>query len=337
MTRIEKGEKVPGEEVAVALARVLGDEPELYLAWIHARYFSDPASTLEGLHRVGYRDSPSPLSRLRSEREREEKRVEKLAEKRRRLEREIEQRAEELLHRDEERAMETREIDESRLDDAVKTAGARQAKLTGPRSRMLRWAHAEQMREMPPDTAAEFPGVTDEGITFFSADLEAAEATVRDLRTPVHLPVLEYGLDPGKVPAESGHVVDWLWLDPCLLPHGPAPLFAYRIDREDLEGGPADLEPGALVILTRNVEDPPDPERLYAVRTPRSEKRAEGSGGGPVYVTRVRPKGDSLIVFPPGMSTDVEIIELDDGRDLSEILVGECLLFVRRAPGQPRE
>ena len=54
-------------------------------------------------------------------------------------------------------------------------------------------------------------------------------------------------------------------------------------------------------------------------------------------LTRVRRNEGSLIVFPPGMSTDVEIIELGEDRDLSRIVVAECLLVIRRAPGRPPE
>jgi transcriptional regulator with XRE-family HTH domain len=48
VTRIEKGDKVPGEEVAVRIAKVLDDDPELYLWWVHGRHMSDPERTLEG-------------------------------------------------------------------------------------------------------------------------------------------------------------------------------------------------------------------------------------------------------------------------------------------------
>jgi transcriptional regulator with XRE-family HTH domain len=339
MTRIEQGKKVPGEEVAVNLARALDDDPALYLAWIHGRYFSDPASVIEGLHRVGYRNSPSPQSRLRMEREREEKQVEKLTEKRRRLEREIEQRTDErrrLEHQIEERAGKDAPASESPgMGDAredIGNAGSRQANLTSPRSRLRHWKN--MLRSDQPEAPAEF--VADQ-VALMSEAPGLSERSVSYPGYPVRIPVLAHGLDPGEVPAESEHVVDWLWFDPNLLSGESKHVFAYRIDEGDAEVPAADAGPGTLVILTREIKDPPDPERFYAVRTPRSEERAEATGAGPVYLTRVRCNDDSLIVFPPGMSTDVEIIELGDDRDLSRILVGECLMFVRRAPGHPSD
>jgi transcriptional regulator with XRE-family HTH domain len=38
---IEKGVKIPAEEVAEAIARALEDEPELYRAWVHASRYQD--------------------------------------------------------------------------------------------------------------------------------------------------------------------------------------------------------------------------------------------------------------------------------------------------------
>jgi hypothetical protein len=148
------------------------------------------------------------------------------------------------------------------------------------------------------------------------------------------LPVLAYGVDPGRLPDESEAVIDWLWLDPALLPGEPAHLFAYRAEGSDVDGGSAEEVRGALVVLSRKVAATPDPERFYAVRTPRSEERARQGVAGPVFLTRVRRKDDSLLVFPPGTSTDVEILELGDDGDLSRIVVGECLLVIRHAPGR---
>ena len=51
MSLIENGEKIPSESVALQLARELGDDPELYLAWVHGARLSHPERTLRGLRR----------------------------------------------------------------------------------------------------------------------------------------------------------------------------------------------------------------------------------------------------------------------------------------------
>lgn len=56
---IEHGKKVPSEEIAVAIAGLLDDDPELYRAWVHSTRFSDPQSTLRGLQRLHYSPAPS--------------------------------------------------------------------------------------------------------------------------------------------------------------------------------------------------------------------------------------------------------------------------------------
>jgi transcriptional regulator with XRE-family HTH domain len=368
MTRIEKGEKVPGEEVAVALALALGDDPQLYLAWIHGRYFSDPESTLEGLQRVSYRGGPSsPRMRIRMEREVEERRLKELTARRRELEEEIEQRArkhaelerrigeQEEHHRDLERRIEEQSeayrkadeaVDVGAVDEGSEDLGAHPA-LHSIRSASLR-RHASRLRsrmerlevreDAPPSVAdlAEAGAILSEQVTFSSDSYPGAPLLAKpEAPLPFRVAVFDRGVDPGPRPDRSEEAVDRVWFDPGLLPGPPRNLFAYRVSAEELGGDPAG--PGALVILTRTVQDPPDPERLYAVRTPRSEKRAADSGFGPVYLTRVRRNDDTLIVFPPGMGTDVEIVELGKKHDLTRILVGEVLATVRRGPGQPAD
>lgn len=41
LSLIESGAKVPSEEIALALAKALGDNPDLYLAWVHAGRLQD--------------------------------------------------------------------------------------------------------------------------------------------------------------------------------------------------------------------------------------------------------------------------------------------------------
>ena len=62
VTMIERGKKVPSEEVAVAIAERLGDDPELYRAWVHSTRFTDPETTLRGFQRLFY----SPPASMRN-------------------------------------------------------------------------------------------------------------------------------------------------------------------------------------------------------------------------------------------------------------------------------
>ena len=64
VSMIETGKKVPAEDVAMRIAQVLGDDPELYGAWAHdAR--EDLRSTLTHLNRASrYRDSQELQNRL---------------------------------------------------------------------------------------------------------------------------------------------------------------------------------------------------------------------------------------------------------------------------------
>lgn len=62
---IEKGVKVPGEEVAEAIARALGDDPELYRAWARAGRHDDWLSAYRDMTRaVEYSSDPTARRRI---------------------------------------------------------------------------------------------------------------------------------------------------------------------------------------------------------------------------------------------------------------------------------
>ena len=64
---IESGARVPSEDVAVRLAQVLDDDPDLYLAWAQARDVKDLSSHLSRLTRLWhYRTDPRMRDRLGS-------------------------------------------------------------------------------------------------------------------------------------------------------------------------------------------------------------------------------------------------------------------------------
>jgi transcriptional regulator with XRE-family HTH domain len=64
---IENGVKVPSEEVAEAIARALGDDPELYRAWAQSGRIGDLEGAWARLHRARrFASSPALRRRLRS-------------------------------------------------------------------------------------------------------------------------------------------------------------------------------------------------------------------------------------------------------------------------------
>jgi transcriptional regulator with XRE-family HTH domain len=66
LSLIEKGAKVPSEEIAVSIARALDDDPEIYRAWVYASRYPDLTRHVERLARLErYGSDPRLRGRLR--------------------------------------------------------------------------------------------------------------------------------------------------------------------------------------------------------------------------------------------------------------------------------
>lgn len=87
LSLIEGGTKLPSDAIAIRLAEALDDDPELYLAWVHAGRHPDLSRHLDRLTRVqAMRRSPSLRAQVRSgDRLTEDEHVTGLASARRRM------------------------------------------------------------------------------------------------------------------------------------------------------------------------------------------------------------------------------------------------------------
>ncbi|HQR29473.1 MAG TPA: XRE family transcriptional regulator [Anaeromyxobacteraceae bacterium] len=183
------------------------------------------------------------------------------------------------------------------------------------------FSQAHRAETLPPtralllDSADEAPGTVE---TLRDA-LRAREA--RAGRSLVTAPVLEPGKDPGEreeIPRQLR--VDEMVIDPRLL---SAPIrgrpFVFRADEEVSRRVRDRVEPGDLVIVSRDLDDrAPEPGRVYVLRRE-----------GRVFLARLARFGDRFLVQPGPGETDMVDVGLSPGGPPKPAIAGEVVAVVR--------
>ena len=346
VTRIEKGEKVPGEEVAVKIAKILGDDPELYLWWVHGRFISDPERTLSGFRKIGSPETPASAAEpnavafLRSdprELEQEQARDRERAERNRtHLQHEIEKHGQLLKNLSDQRERLEHEVERQeetleRISPVGKTPRALRQPAMARLSRRLE-SRARKLMKMtesePTECDALMPQLAEDIEEFAGAMPEGPSLldSAQDPFGPIRVRLYDNA-------AESAQAPEWMWLDRSVLPEGVdgAKVVAHRLGDEDA-AHLGDLDAGDVVVVARGFNDPPDPERIYLVAA--THETAATGRSTATRLTRVRLKDDKLLLISEGERTDVEIIDLTPQRSLEHWLLGKVVAVIRSAPGE---
>jgi transcriptional regulator with XRE-family HTH domain len=296
---IEKGVKIPSEDVADAIARALGDDPELYRAWAQSYRLEDVESAWSRLHLARrYANSPMLRRRLSSGEDLEDETAAARAEY-------------------------EAEAAEARPAAAAET-GARESLDERPEERPLREDRFVPSNETPRERPVSGRAERTHGFLWKKAVAAASGGALARLRReaePLEIPVLDPGADPGSggIPPES--VLDVLLLDPRVLGREkPRRPFAYRLNEatiarvQDLyrrgDWVVIDSRPGVLTA-----------DRVHAVRL-----------HGRVILSRVIAKRDSLLLLPTEGESDVQVLDLPPGESPDRVIVG-CVVATVRGEG----
>jgi len=167
--------------------------------------------------------------------------------------------------------------------------------------------------------AAEEPAGSVEGEV--EKALARAESQGRSL---VSAPVLRPGDDPGEedeIPQQLR--IDRMVLDPRFLPSARLGRpFVFRADVEVARRVPDRVEQGDLVIVSRDLAPGGlGPEQVYALRL-----------GGRIVLGRVARVGDSFLVLPAPGRTEMEDLGLVAGRPLKPSVAGEVVAVLKVGP-----
>ncbi len=298
---IEKGTKVPSEEIAEKIARVLDDDPDLYRAWAHSTRVGDLEDTLTGVVRLMEISSDPRLRKLFSS-------------------------GDDIDTLDgvgEPEAAATEPGLRRGLERVRKLFGGRRAAEPAPATSEQPAAAAEPTHLA--EACASYPESADPTPTPSTAlSLEDIERALADSGSPAAAPVVEVtvlveGTDPDTAGRDGTRVPDTLMLDRRTLPGDEAgELFAYRIADGGFSGVRGQLAPGDLLVLARDV-GVLSPERVYAVRS-----------GKRVVLSRVMLKDRSLLLLPREGESRFEVVEVDDPQRLEDVIVGRVLLTMKR-------
>lgn len=151
-----------------------------------------------------------------------------------------------------------------------------------------------------------------------SAPLPAERAPTGS-HTVAAIPVLADGQDPDSVLAEGrgADAADRLLLDRRLVGRATTDLFVRVVTEADARHLRGLAEPGDHVVLRRGARVEPD--RICAVRT-----------NGRLALSRVLQSGRSLLLLPGEGESGFETVELRDGQELFDVVVGAHVLLIRR-------
>lgn len=232
---IEKGVKIPGEEVAVAIARALDDEPELYRAWALASRYQDLGSAWGDLTRAVRLSGDRQMRRWVSS-------------------------GKDMSEGPSEAEPAMPPPAPAAAPPPRKAARERPAPLT---------LETQSLRHVVDDAGPVRPEIeVMRGAPLpVSGTAQPARASARGTPQLLRVPVLEAGADPGngpQIPVEL--VVDDMLLDPRLV--GGARLdrpFAFRADAAAVERLQGEARAGDWVVVT-SLSGPLEPTALYAVR-----------------------------------------------------------------------
>jgi hypothetical protein len=134
----------------------------------------------------------------------------------------------------------------------------------------------------------------------------------------IELPVLPWGVDPGRPGTPLLSTPDTLWADTRLLPHtGREDVFAYRVTEvvPVVVGG--FLHPGGFLVMSRRVRRI-EPDRIYAVRL-----------GQRLALGRVALKKNLLLLLPLRGSGDFEAMRVESQQRAHERLAAASVMAVR--------
>jgi transcriptional regulator with XRE-family HTH domain len=329
---IESGEKVPGEEVAVRIARALRDDEGLYVAWTHSTRHGDPERQLRDLARLrDYSSDPALRERLVSGEDLDEVESESGSE------------------------------DESGSTWFLpgRTAAPRGDRRSsewdgatwgnGPPSRPNRTAadvettRSGRSGEDENGEEPEFAVESDDRFESTALGSPALKPMFREVDDAIlaakrlvggagqfaytgviEIPILADGADPGEDPSASPGVIDTVRFDPRALPlETTGRLFAYRPRADFLERVGALIKPGDLVILT-STTGRLAPDRIHAVRRE-----------GEIVLSRVLFKRDALLLLPGEDSARIDVIDLAGREELVRAIAGSVVTTVRNwGPGK---
>jgi hypothetical protein len=140
----------------------------------------------------------------------------------------------------------------------------------------------------------------------------------------VSAPVVPPGVDPGEedeVPEPLR--VDRMVLDPRFLPAARLGRpFVFRADAEAARRVPDRVEPGDLVIVSRDLgAGPPGTDDVLALRR-----------DGRIFLGRLARVGDRLLVLPPPGRTEMDDVGLAAGGPLKPRVAGEVVAVLKVRP-----
>jgi transcriptional regulator with XRE-family HTH domain len=292
MSLIESGGKVPSEPIAKALARALDDDPEIYVAWVHASRYPDVGRHVERLARLErYGSDPRLRGRLR--------------------------RGEKLDPEDEtpSGAFSLGLTEKGGFAEATPEAAVGVEPASGRLKRLLaRLGKPGSRAETQELSAVEAMA---EETAAFAVD-STSLASIRSLTIPV--PLLADGSDPGDEPAQADGLLEVLQLDRRLLPPDVdwGDLFAYRPFEESLERVAGKIELGDIVVLALGAREVHS-NRIYGVRHE-----------GKIVLSHLWHHGDALVLVPvSGETVEPVSIPVRDQDELEDRLAGVVVTTIR--------
>jgi len=314
---IEGGHKIPDADVAAKIAKVLGDDPDLYIAWAQARHYE--ARHLARLLRLE-RVTTDPLLRRRLAA------GESLAR---------------LLDTDQEplilkqsAGVALKQSDDSRqpwlektIHDWQKRLDERRRRIDEQERRLV--ALDEEVRQR----VAQLQVLDGQIHRLQNADLsrggdwlpsvaeQQAVSPVREGgRRVVRIPVLQEGADPAlETPGFESETA--LSLDVRFVAGLDADqLFAYRIGQEAAVRLRDVVAEGDYLVLSRRIGDI-TPGRIHAIRR-----------GTAITLTRAILKKNVLVLLASPGSAELELIQGEEEAALKKRVAGVAVLAIRRSP-----